>query len=153
MVNPANGIMTRYEECWVDVGVLGIDGGDDKGKSDGWSKCGQGGDGGNVRESGSKDKWSVVLVLEDDEQHVRGMVVRVGQFCQGILRVRDEVSVERWQWQAVAPAAAGGEWKRVAKLGRLFLPCAMAFEPDRIVEGSKVQYGDYGWVVKEVYGW
>lgn len=41
---------------------------------------------------------SVVLMLQDDEHAVRGMVVRVGDWCQGLVQMGQDVSVERWRW-------------------------------------------------------
>ncbi|KAK8194183.1 hypothetical protein M8818_007371 [Zalaria obscura] len=126
MVNPDTGKMQQYEEFWRD------------------ERAELAGDGG-----GKGKRACVVLTLEDEAAGARGVVVRVGQWCQGILKVKGEVTVERWGW-------VGGEkggWKRVVRLGRMFLPCALAFEVGRVVEGSKVSYGDYRWTVTEVSEW
>lgn len=141
MLNEEIGVVMAYEECWVDVDVVCTDGKKDDGRQ------GDGDVGAVARNGGRGKKWCMVLMLEDEGQGARGMVIRVGQFCQGIIRVKGEVCVERWMWEE------WGEWKRVARLGRLFLPCALAFEPERVLEGSKIDYGDYKWEVNEVFGW
>jgi hypothetical protein len=38
-------------------------------------------------------------------------------------------------------------------LGDLFLPVSLAFKPESLIEGNTLTYGDYKWVVKEVYSW
>ncbi|KAL1306035.1 hypothetical protein AAFC00_004163 [Neodothiora populina] len=144
MVNPATGKMTAYEEFWADYPA------------------------GYVRESGEEEqgkRWSVVVALEEADAGVKGLVVRVGEWCQGIIRVGDEICVERWRWSSTSasdPASGergGGEeeidngWRRVARLGRLFLPCALTFMPAGLKEGSKVTYGDYKWEAQEVFSW
>lgn len=131
MVNPETGKLTRYEESWVDLKVA-------------------------VTEVGGEGKrWSVVLGLEDEVNGVKGMVVRVGQWCQGIIKARGEVAVERWEWVVETTATGGskGDWKRVVRLGRLFLPCSFTFRPEMVCEGNVAEYGDYKWEVKEVFPW
>jgi len=136
MVNPATGTMQAYEELWRDEEVHLVPG-EDK-------------------------KWSVVLVLQDEVNGVKGMVVRIGKWCQGILKVVSqgeegneisETSVERWLWVDGSMDGSNGNWKRVMKLGRLFLPCSLTFEPERIADGSQIAFGDYKWVVEETFSW
>lgn len=43
---------------------------------------------------------SIVLRVQDDRMGARGMVVRVGGWCQGILKVGNNVTIERWQWKS-----------------------------------------------------
>lgn len=133
MVNPATNRMTKYEEYWADFPV-------------------------EMTEPSKRGKrWCVVLVLDDAANDVRGMVIRVGQWCQGIIKARGEVSVERWVWRAergVKGVLSGkGDWERVVKLGRLFLPCALTFMPQGVLRESKITYGDYRWEVKELLSW
>ena len=133
MVNPDTGLLTEYEELWTDDEVEATEG---KGEGEG-------------------DRWSVVLSLDDKASGAKGMVVRVGQWCQGIIKVQDEVCVERWQWglDNAQGDVVEGDWKRVARLGRLFMPCSLTFTPEKIHEGSKVAYGDYSWDVQELISW
>lgn len=72
MTNPKTGVMTDYEEVWTDLDAILVG-------ADTVRKC-------------------IVMKIEEEESHVSGLIIRLGQFCQGILRVRGDVSVERWQW-------------------------------------------------------
>lgn len=129
MVNPETGKLTQYEENWVDSEVTEV--GSESGK-----------------------RWSVVLALDDEENGVKGEVIRVGQWCQGIIKAKGEVAIERWQWVVEGTEEGSkGDWKRVARLGRLFLPCSFTFKPEMVTEGNVAQYGDYKWIVKEVFSW
>ncbi|KAI9881296.1 MAG: hypothetical protein M1830_005582 [Pleopsidium flavum] len=160
--DPETGAVTEYEELWADVPV---------------EKTGN--DGGLV---------SIVLQLHDDARSSRGMVVRVGRWCQGLLKIGNEVTVERWRWVSrdsillkQGPTKTGenetpvvvdgststtsgtqniqddgddaGDWKRVARLGVRFLPCAVTFDPELAKEGNVVEAGDSSWKVIENYQW
>lgn len=88
---PETGAVTEYEELWADVPVetTGLD----------------------------EKRASVVLQLQDDARKARGLVVRVGGWCQGILKIGDEITLERWKWvpgksgtmDRVAMTGVGGE--------------------------------------------
>lgn len=117
MVNPDTKKVTHYEEMWRDVKPLPT--GDDE-------KC-----------------HCVVLQLTDDKRHTRGMVIRIDQYCQGLLRVDDEIALERWEWQR-------GGWNRDARIGRLFVPCGVTFETGKLKVGGTVKHGDYEWEVVEM---
>ena len=124
MINPATGQMTQYEECWIDVEPTATN--EDDGESDNVKVC-------------------MVLQLHDDVHKARGMVVRVGQFCQGILRVGDHVSLERWQWKK------SGGWKREVRIGDLFVPCGVILERrEKLTMGGDVKYGEYLWKIVEI---
>lgn len=126
MVNPATGAVGEYEEMWEDLLPTTTD---------------------------DAKRWSVVVVLDDRVHGAKGMVVRVGGWCQGIVKVGGEVCVERWRFDKGDEEGRKGEWKRVVRLGRLFLPCSLTFEPERVREGSKVVYGDFEWWVEELFSW
>ncbi|KAK4948775.1 hypothetical protein LTR66_010782 [Elasticomyces elasticus] len=140
MTNPATGLLTRYEERWADDEVLTSD------YEDGERVC-------------------VVLKLHSPEHHARGMIIRVGHLCQGILKVGSELSCERWRYATEhstgdSPAEKVDEakhsWKREVKMGRFFLPCAATFdvnkfEPD---QGDRtVEHGEYKWHFTEIETW
>ena len=72
MIKPGTGLVTTYEELWRDLEV---------------ELVGQ-----------EKTCTSVVLRAQDDGKGLRGMVIRVGGWCQGILKVGNDVTIERWQW-------------------------------------------------------
>ncbi|KAI7177906.1 hypothetical protein KC343_g13082 [Hortaea werneckii] len=129
MVNPGTGRMTEYEEIWRDVDAVGI-------------PAVVGSEGVGAEDEG---KVSAVLILDEPGQRARGMVVRIGQYCQGVLRVKGEFSVERWEW-------AGEEkgWERKVRMGSLFLPCGPARDILGMEVGSQVKHGDYRWEVVEL---
>ncbi|THH13669.1 hypothetical protein EW146_g6578 [Bondarzewia mesenterica] len=128
MVNPETGELTDYEEVWADAEV---------------ERTGQ-----------DSKRVCVVLNVEDNEMAMKGMVIRVGGWCQGILKVGKEVSVERWKWVGKSSASgteqAGGGWERVAKVGIHTPPCTSTFAPDKLEEGNVV---DARWKVSEKYEW
>lgn len=133
MVHPSTGRVTAYEEMWRDLEP---------------AVCGM-----------EQVKYSVVLAVVDDERSVRGMIVRVGQWCQGLLMCGDEVTVERWEYVAVSKETKEGQevdgnWTRRVRLGQRFLPCSVAFKsPMTLKPGDVANYGNIEWVVREVYNW
>ena len=113
-------------------------------------------------------KMCVVLRLQDEKFGARGVVVRVGQYCQGIISLVTEKSctVERWEFhggdaerQNHLPSGLERErteaemWKRTARVGDLFLPCAVTFRTEIVKVGGVVKYKDYVWVVEEAWEW
>jgi len=117
-----DGSIRRYEELWGDVPVELV---------------------------GEEEEYvSVVLKVEDTDAGVRGCVVRVGQWCQGILKVAGEVTVERWAW-------VGGEWERVARLGMGELEGAIAvtFDAEHLRHGGRILVEGMEWDVVEVHRW
>jgi len=124
MYNPLTNSEQAYEEVWVDYSASTVAG----------------------------SRWSAVVDLEDLEHKAKGRVVRVGEHCQAILKVGDQVTVERWKFE-VPEKDSTGDWKRLARLGDLFLPVSLAFKPESLIEGNTLTFGDYKWVVKEVYSW
>lgn len=129
-VNPATGKMWAYEELWTDEEVLAAP----------------------TREASEPLVHSIVLRCEDETHDVRGVVVRLGRYCQGIVMKGDYVSVERWVW--VAEGGDGlGRWKRTVRIGDQFLPCAPTFTPAVLSVGGKVRYWDYEWVCEEKVAW
>lgn len=124
MVNPATGRLSEYEECWRDVEAVATEA---TGTADGEGKA-----------------MCAVLVLQDDVNGARGVVVRVGQFVQGILRVGESVSLERWAWRR------DGGWIREVKMGDMWLPCGAIMDGQRMRLGGEVRYGDFVWKVVEL---
>ena len=120
MVNPDTGLMTEYEECWIDVDPLATNSG-----GEGKPVC-------------------TVLQLHDDDHEARGLVVRVGQYCQGILRVGESMSLERWEWEFHEG------WKRLVRIGDLFVPCGVMLEGESLKLGGELRYGEFLWEVVEM---
>jgi hypothetical protein len=108
-------------------------------------------------------KRCVVLRCRDKKRGVRGVVVRVGQFCQGILMVGGECTTERWEGDVAAEKVEGkgkekvvekeekAMWKRTARSGPSFLPCSVTWRNDAVVLGAKVAFSGFEWVVEEVW--
>ncbi|KAK8172297.1 hypothetical protein BKA80DRAFT_306869 [Phyllosticta citrichinensis] len=71
MRHPATGVDVAYQEMWKEVDVKAVN-----------------------REP---LRYAVVLSHHNPQLKSRGMIVRVGQYCQGIYMLDREVTVERWQ--------------------------------------------------------
>ncbi|KAL2111087.1 hypothetical protein VUR80DRAFT_288 [Thermomyces stellatus] len=120
MVNPATGVEADYEEAWVSAEVL-VTGSQSEGRP-----------------------VTAVVQTCDDERQVRGMVVRVGQFCQGILRVGEAVTVERWEWRLESG------WTLSKKFGEEELPVeALLRDAERLVVGGIIENGGRVWRILE----
>ena len=114
-VNPETGEETVYEELWHDLEIESL------GKKHNHS--------------------SVVMRAEDLDKGLKGMVVKVGGWCQGITKIGNDLTVERWEHKlgglsgdkrealtshSVSEAAADktrNEWFRTFRSGTGFLPC------------------------------
>jgi hypothetical protein len=138
MVNPATGALTAYEEMWRDVRIASVAA---------EAKVA----GGAVGEEGVK--YSVVLTLEMPAICARGMVVRVGQWCQGIVMIGAGVTVERWKYVGGEGKAGSGDWTRRVRLGDGFLPVAIAFRAAGVKVGDVCRHGDMAWTVREKFEW
>jgi hypothetical protein len=156
MMKPGTGQLQAYEEAWVDIPL----------KPDAEGKI-----------------WTVVLHFSQDhsghdEERLPhsvgaresapsssmtssscGVIVRIADRCQGIVRIGDRVTIEQWETDplvsgleaaSIDEKQASGAWKRVMRVGDDFLPCAVAFQPERVAVGSEVEYGSMAWKVMEV---
>jgi len=122
---------TNYEELWDDVEIYAINDGR------------------------PKRKVCVVLRTEDVTPYgdpVRGIVIRLGQFVQGILRKKDSVTVERWEF-IKGENRAEGTWKRTFRIGSEGLPCAAAQRERDLEQGMKLDMLGYEWEVEELVEW
>ena len=143
MLNPSTGKVQAYEELWKDLPPERI---------------------------GSEPApVTVVLRAENPDLATRGMIIRVGGWCQGIIRVGDEVSVERWRYRVVASGIRGangdvdadgmngatgerweeGGWERVVRTGEASLPCCVCWERKDLKPGGEVWNGGLRWKVIE----
>lgn len=118
--HPVTGLDCEYEELWgeLDVEVVGNE----------------------------KSRISVVLETEISDKNARGLVVRVGRWCQGILQIGDKLTIERWQW-------VNSEWNRTARIGDGVLPCDATFIDRTLSEEDLVRSGDRLWKVVENFHW
>lgn len=85
----------------------------------------------DIRPMGDKIGW----VVKVQGQGVRGMVVRIGGFAQGILRKGSDVGIKRWRYM-------GGEegWDPIIGIGSLDAPQQMFREKcNEVAEGDKFQ--------------
>lgn len=124
--HPETGEEVGYEELWteLEVDVIPEEGG----------------------------KYSTVLKHEGE--NAKGMVVRVGGWCQGFLKEGRELTVERWRWasQENDPHQGPGYWKRIVRIGEGEMPSPMlgrGFEDEEMV----VKSGELRWEVVEDYRW
>ena len=101
----------------------------------------------------------------------RGLIVRIGSWCQGVIRSGNDIGVERWRFGGVpltggaeaglVDAAAAGppvvddgsarnKWQRIAKIGEMSLPCQVSWEKGWQLEvGEEVVCGGLKWAVVE----
>ena len=127
MRHPATGEIREYEEGWKDVEILPVGG------------------------SNNGQRCSVVLETVSDATHSaetgRGLIVRVGQYCQGIIRVGPSVTSERWMWDA------DEGWTRVARIGEgARLPCHITWQR-ALTEGDYHTEEGILWIAREVRTW
>ena len=143
MLNRETGILEHYEEMWRDLPIL---------------DCGE--------KEYPRVKCAVLTVDSpkvvarygekvestrginrtrggDWVKRTRGIVIRIGQCCQGMLMVGEALALERWEWREE------GGWQRIARMGDLFLPCGVAMDFDRLQLHGRVTYEDLVWDVVE----
>jgi hypothetical protein len=107
MLHPETGVERDYEEVWRAENPMAIPAG--KPASD----------------HGDDRVVCVVLQTENHEQpEQRGQLVRLGQYCQGILRTGHQISVERWMWTVERG------WEQQARFGDQRLPVQALIEED-----------------------
>ncbi|CAI6340378.1 unnamed protein product [Periconia digitata] len=102
--------------------------------------------------------FCIVLRINLPEVKVRGVVVRLGQYCQGMLMHGGVVTVERWEFVEGDKADEGGKkeqgsWQRTVRIGDGFLPCGFTFNEETCLMGGKIEYGQHEWVVEERVEW
>lgn len=100
-----------------------------------------------------KKKVSMVLKVDDKERNARGLVVRVGQHCQGILRVGDKLTMERWEWMNMPESMFRGWWDCKVRIGDGSLPCDQVTDIGGLCNGVIIQSGALEWRAIEDYCW
>ncbi|KAI4192730.1 MAG: hypothetical protein LQ350_008575, partial [Teloschistes chrysophthalmus] len=118
--NEETGKVEEYEELWTEMPLVtpGFDEG---------NQC-------------------VVLKVEEHSGRTRGMVIKIGGWCQGILKKGESVTVERWCWEE--------GWKRVVRFGDEVLPCKdLVGLGDYEGDWRDFRCGGLGWTVVEVASW
>jgi hypothetical protein len=97
---------------------------------------------------------------------IRGLIIRLGQYCQGFVKHGSSNTIERWEFteriernegagakESEMVGVVGGDWVRVARIGDAFLPCAIAMREEGVVLGARAEYEGVEWVVEEVVEW
>lgn len=86
-----------------------------------------------------------------DPKNVCGMVIRVGAWCQGLLKAEGEVTAERW-------ALTEGQWQQTFRIGGGMLPCPEVCAPldsslnsSESAEGTLITHGGFQWYCVERY--
>ena len=126
-VDPKTGQETTYEELWTDL---------------------------KVEKVGSEPtRTCVVLRMEDIAKGSKGMVIRVGSWCQGILKQHDALTAERWQWTADYDPSDTHKWRRTVRLGNGELPCDALCHGDGLQDLRTVECGGASWEVVEMHIW
>ena len=110
--DPVTGTETEYEELWHDLEVMPL---------------------GN-----KNNRNSLVLKADDPGKNVRGLTVKIGGWCQGILKVNEKLTVERWERQSdssgsrlqmeanediITRKRTRNGWIRTFRSGTATLPC------------------------------
>ena len=144
-ISPYTGMMTNYEELWHDLEIDTI--------------------------GAETQHVCVVLKVESSSLGTKGMIIRIGGWCQGIMQSSTNMTIERWKWipepiprvegektsnqvdMVSSKSAHGGNWERVARLGSGYLPCSVTFQTDLVKDGGTVKFGDLQWTVVENYYW
>ncbi|KAJ4378176.1 hypothetical protein N0V83_001010 [Neocucurbitaria cava] len=102
----------------------------------------------------SGSKICVVMRLQADAAGVRGLIVRVGQYCQGIVMQGGYCTVERWEFdEGKGDGEEAAKWVRTARVGDQHLPCGTTFRPEVLAVGTVLKYHDYEWTVEEMWEW
>ena len=142
--NKSTGQHEEYEELWGDLDVEVV--GDEK------------------------QHVCLVLKAEDDSLGVKGMVIRIGGWCQGILKTEQDLTIERWKWVSATTSSSSrmdpgmditfGEqqgdvshWERVAKLGNGQLPCADILQEDVSRHSPSITCDGIRWDLVESHHW
>jgi hypothetical protein len=90
---------------------------------------------------------TVFRLHASNTQAACGVVIRLGQYVQGIMQVGKEVTAERWEFSPDA------EWVRSKRVGKMMVPCGVAMREEILCVGGEVKCGEWRWVVEEVCAW
>ena len=110
--HPLTGQDTEYEELWHDLEVEAF------GKK--------------------QNRSTLVMRVEDTERNIRGLAIKVGGYCQGILKTEGSLTIERWEckadtsdggredvsaWHHSQEGRTRNGWFRTFRFGEENLPC------------------------------
>ena len=129
MINPAIGALQRYEEAWEELRNM------------------------------EKAPWIVLQTVtlenssheESRSQNVRGIILRVGDFCQGILRTEINVVVQRWMLDKVLK-----KWQLLFNVGpensachKMCYKILFGCDEDNLDAGAEFEEDKFKWRVLE----
>jgi hypothetical protein len=124
MLNPATGVETDYEEVWRSepIEMVPVPGG-----GEGVVTC-------------------LALQMESGSERVkRGLVVRLGQYCQAFARDGDSITLERLKWDAEQQ-----RWATQVRIGDQELPTEIAtYLAHETMLDDEVKVGGVVWKVVE----
>ena len=139
MQKPGTGQNCDYEEVWHDLEIRVLE--------------------------GENHRICTVLKADSPSAHVKGMLMRVGDWCQGILKTSEGLTIERWQWLDVEERCEEQSsdqgstltwekrWARLARFGSGSLPYPSVLGPRKLANESTVQLDGIEWRVVENYEW
>lgn len=111
MVNPDTDIVTAYEEIWDDEDIP------------------------------SSDSAQVCVVLKYESGNDKGLVIKLGKYCQGLMNIAEQTSLERWKWDDQPVCTV--------KIGTEEFPAKLAMEKNFIL-GESIQVAGRSWQVVEI---
>lgn len=120
MENPETCEVTPYEEIWIERSPDNVPG---------------------------PEKQQCIVLKLDEHGSAKGLIVRTGKICQGILRVGEEIRAERWEWHE-------GKWlrtKRVMGDEDISVPCERVLDPEtQWREQQQIEHQGRRWTAVEV---
>ncbi|KAM0714449.1 hypothetical protein Q7P37_010236 [Cladosporium fusiforme] len=143
MVNPDTGHLTEYIEGWRDVKPRPVISMPEMHLEMFIAMIGTTGQVIQGLESAERSAGSVSAVLrhEDASKGSRGMIVRVGNLCQGVLRMGEKFGYERWIDEGENPAEPS--WKPQFLVGELAIPCCLVNTiGERMGTNTKLKFGE-----------
>ncbi len=113
--DPVTGEETEYEELWHDL---------------------------QVEVFGKKhNRSSLVMRADEPGRNIKGLAIKIGGWCEGILKVGDALTIERWEGKATDCASdvastegskeeerTRNDWTRTFRIGKDTLPCKILCE-------------------------
>lgn len=127
MRHPTSGKKVAYEELWADIVILPIR---SHSKNTAERKC---------------------VVLKSDSDGTKGLIIRVGQYIQGMMRSSEGLRLVQFEWQA-RPSQGDevGVWTKTLSLGRGHIPYM------KIINGLNIKVGECiegCWELLEDFTW
>ena len=94
----------------------------------------------------------MVMRGESEALSIRGLIVRVGGWCQGMIKINDDTTIERWRWTDGDGGILSG-WEQIVRIGSGSLPCRVLWEKEDMNVGDETLSGGVKWEVVEKEVW